>query len=318
MAAPTRRPVRQRILRIVLLVVALLVVAYGIATWTARSAIERHPTLASNWPAGPVVIAHQGGDDLYPSSTRFAYDAADALGADVLEMDVHLSADGELVVIHDDTVDRTTDGTGAVASLPSARLAELDAGYDWSPGRQGASYPYRGRGYGVPRLVEVLGDHPEAPLVIEIKPSGSRAAEALCTVLTDEGRGMDAVVGSFHQDALDAFRATCPDVATSAAPNEVRTFLVLARLRLTGPYRPPFDALQVPVREGSIEVLTPAFVRAAHAKAVDVQAWTIDERAEMDRLLTLGVDGLITDRPDRALRATGREPARAVPTFVDP
>lgn len=318
MASAPRRTRRTRVVRTLLLIVTLLAIGYVVATWVARSAVEPHPTLRSVWPDGQLVIAHQGGDDLFPSSTRFAYDAAADMGADVLEMDVHLASDGELVVIHDDTVDRTTDGAGAVAELTSDELAGLDAGYAWSPGRAGEVHPYRGLGYGVPRLVEVLNDHPDAPLVIEIKPSGTAAAEALCTVLDREGRSADAVVGSFHEDALKAFRAACPEVATSATRNEVRTFLVLARLRLAGPYQPPFDALQVPVREGSIEVLTPAFVRTAHAKHVHVQAWTIDERDEMDRLLTLGVDGLITDRPDRALRATGREPARPAPDFVEP
>ena len=237
----------------------------------------------------------------------------------MLELDVHLASDGELVVIHDDTVDRTTDGAGDVAGLSSVELAALDAAYDWSPGREGQTFPYRGRGYGVPRLVEVLDDHPDAPLVIEIKPDGAATAEAHCATLRSEGRGADAVVGSFHPAASAAFRAACPEVATSATPNEVRIFLVLARARLAGPYRPPFEALQVPVREGSTEVITPAFVRTAHAKGVQVHAWTIDDRAEMDRLLELGVDGLITDRPDRALRATGRTVGEAaVPDFVAP
>lgn len=318
MHAAPRSHARRRFVRIALLVVVTLLAAYAVATWAARAAATPHPTLEA-WPEPPLVIAHQGGDDLYPSSTRYAYDAAAALGADVLEMDVHLASDGELVVIHDDSVDRTTDGAGDVAALSSAELRALDAAHDWSPGREGAPFPYRGQGYGVPRLVEVLADHPDAPLVIEIKPDGTDTAEALCATLRREGRAADAVVGSFHADASAAFRSACPEVATSATPNEVRIFLVLARARLVGPYRPPFEALQVPVREGSIEVITPAFVRAAHAKGIQIHAWTIDDRAEMDRLLELGVDGLISDRPDRALRATGRTvEAAAVPDFVAP
>ena len=318
MHATPRRHARRRFVRIAGIVLVALIAAYAVATWAARTSATLHPTLAS-WPEPPLVIAHQGGDDLFPSSTRFAYDAAATMGVDVLEMDVHLTSDGRLVVIHDATVDRTTEGTGDVAALTSSDLAALDAAYDWSPGREGRSFPYRGRGYGVPLLVDVLADHPDMPLVIEIKPTGSETAEALCATLRQVGRAEDAVVGSFHADASAAFRTACPEVATSATPNEVRAFLVLARARLAGPYRPPFEALQVPVREGSIEVITPAFVRTAHAKGVQVHAWTIDERDEMDRLLDLGVDGLITDRPDRALRATGRDvEAAAVPDFVEP
>lgn len=313
------RGARRTALRTVVFIVVVLVAAFLLATWAARSGAEPHPVFAETWPAPPLVIAHQGGDGLWPSSTRFAYDRAAELGVDVLEMDVHLAADGRLVVIHDATVDRTTDATGAVADVASERLADLDAGHAWHPEGGDGATPYRGLGYGVPRLDAVLADHPDAALLIEVKPPGTAAAEALCAVLRAEGRTGDAVVSSFHEDATRAFRAACPEVATGATPNEVRTFLVLARARLDGPYRPPFDALQVPVREGAIEVITPAFVRAAHAKGVQVHAWTIDDRAEMDRLLAMGVDGLITDRPDRALRATGRTvDASSLPEFVAP
>ncbi len=314
-----RRGVRSTALRLVVLIAVLLVLAFLAATWSARLATTPHPTLHGVWPEPPLVIAHQGGDGLWPSSTRMAFDRAAQLGADVLEMDVHLASDGELVVIHDDTVDRTTEAKGPVAELDADALAALDAGYDWSPGRNGGRQPYRGAGEGVPRLVEVLRDHPAAPLLIEVKPPGVDAARALCDALRSEGRSGDAVVASFHEDATAAFRAACPEVATGATPNEVRAFLVLARLRLAGPYRPPFEVLQVPVRQGAITIVTPAFVRAAHAKSVQVQVWTIDDAAEMRRLFELGVDGVITDRPDRALGVTGRPiPEGAVPPFVEP
>ena len=314
-----RRGVRAAALRLVAIIVALLVLAFLAASWSARVATTPHPTLHGVWPEPPLVIAHQGGDGLWPSSTRFAFDRAAQLGADVLEMDVHLAADGELVAIHDDTVDRTTEGEGPVAELDADALSALDAGYDWSPGRDGGRQPYRGAGAGVPRLVEVLRDHPAAPLLIEIKPPGRRTAGALCATLRSEGRIGDAVVASFHEDATAAFRAACPEVASGATPNEVRTFLVLARLRLAGPYRPPFEVLQVPVRQGAITIVTPAFVRASHAKGVQVHVWTIDDADEMRRLFEMGVDGVITDRPDRGLAVTGRPvPDDVVPSFVAP
>ena len=308
------------------MILVLLVLAFLAATVAARSGSFPHPTLASVWPPPPLVIAHQGGDGLWPSSTRFAYEGAAALGADVLEMDVHLSRDGRLVVIHDDTVDRTTDAEGEVAGLDADALAGVDAGHDWSPGRRGEAFPYRagsphrdGNGFGVPRLTEILADHPTAPLLIEIKPDAAAPAVELCTVLREEGRAADAVVSSFHPTALTAFREACPEVATGATPNEVRVFLVLSRLRLDGPYRPPFDALQVPETEGDIRIVTPSLVAAAHAKGVQVHVWTVDEADDMTRLLDLGVDGLITDRPDRALAVMGRPlPSGMVPEFVDP
>ena len=314
-----RRGVRAAAFRLVVIIAALLTLAYLAASWAARLATTPHPTLHGVWPQPPLVIAHQGGDGLWPSNTRLAFDRAARLGVDVLEMDVHLAADGELVVIHDDTVDRTTDAVGAVVELDTEALSSVDAGYAWSPERDGGRQPYRGAGVGVPRLVDVLRDHPAAPLLIEIKPPGPQTAGALCATLRRDGRVGDAVVASFHEDATAAFRAACPEVATGATPNEVRTFLVLARLRLAGPYRPPFEVLQVPVRQGSITIVTPAFVRAAHAKGVQVQVWTIDDADEMRRLFDMGVDGVITDRPDRALAVTGRSvPEDAVPSFVAP
>jgi glycerophosphoryl diester phosphodiesterase len=264
----------------------------------------------------PLVIAHQGGNQLWPPNTRRAFGGAVALGSDALEMDVHLTADGVLVVMHDDTVDRTTDGEGPVSALDSGELAALEAGDDWSPPGSQAT-PYRGEGLRVPRLVDVLRDHPNVPLAIEIKPDGATTAAALCSTLRAEGRTADTVISSFHRDAMRTFREACPEVATAAVENEVRLFLVLARLRLAGPYRPPFDALQVPARSAGIEVVTPAFLRAARAKDVPVHVWTVNEPAQMERLFEVGVSGLITDRPDLALRAAGREPnARALPSHA--
>lgn len=315
---PPRRRLRS-LLRSLAAIATLLALAFLAATWAARIDSVPHPTLVSNWPRPPLVIAHQGGDGLWPSSTRTAYRQAAALGVDVLELDVHLSRDRRLVVVHDDTVDRTSDGSGAVADLRRDEMAALDAGYAWSPGRTGHTFPYRGGGDGIPTLVEVLTDHPGAPLLIEIKPDDRAAATALCARLRESGRTARTVVASFHEEAMAAFREACPAVATSATPNEVRLFVVLSRLRLDGPYRPPFDALQVPEREGSIRVVTPSFVRAAHAKGIQVHVWTVDEVSAMERLLALGVDGLITDRPDRALRVLGRPlPEGVVPPFVAP
>ncbi|MEX2500767.1 MAG: glycerophosphodiester phosphodiesterase [Trueperaceae bacterium] len=318
MAGPVRS-MRAFVLRSLVAIVLLLALAYGAATWSAHSASEVHPTIAERWPDGPHVIAHQGGDHLWPGNTRLAMDGAAELGADVLEMDVHLTSDEELVTIHDATVDRTTDATGAVAEATAEDLAALDAGHAWTPD-DGATFPYRGSTGGVPRLVEVLRDHLDAPLVVELKDAGERgerAAGVLCDLLHDQDRAGHAVVASFHPSTMRTFRGACPEVATSATPDEVRTFVLLSRARVAGPLRPTYAVLQVPVRQGGIEVITPSLIRAANAKGVQVQAWTINDTEDMDRLSDLGVHGLITDRPDRALRATGRTVDEALlPGFV--
>ena len=310
---------RVRFSRITLVALVSLAAAYGFATLAAYSEVNVHPTLTAVWPTEPLVIAHRGGAGLWPEATRLAFDQAIGLGVDVLEMDVHLASDGELVVIHDSTVDRTTNGSGAVREFASTDLELLDAGAKWESPTEPGTFPYLGREQGVPRLIDVMNDHPNAALLIEIKPNGSEAAEALCSLLRSEGRTADTIVGSFHQTTLDAFRTVCPEVATGATPREVRNFLIASRLRVAGPYRPRFDVLQVPVRQGNIEVITPSLVRAAKAKGVPVHAWTINESSEIQRLLDLGVEGIITDRPDRALQAMGRTFAsEQVPSFVLP
>lgn len=329
-----------RFLRTLLAIALLLAAAYVVLTLIARP----RPThaYAASVPDGTAVLAHQGGDDLWPSNTMMAFENAAALGADVLELDVHLTADGQFVVIHDATVDRTTDGTGAVAERTLAELTALDAGFDWVPdepadgvvfeadagasgaepsdgdaGAAAAAPPYRGMGLAIPTLAEVLAAFPNAAVNVEIKQDDPEVARALCSELRSENATDRVMVGSFHAPALRAFRDACPEVATSAAPREVLTFFLLARARLHRIYSPPFEALQVPTEQSGLTVVTPHFVEAAHQRGVDVHVWTIDDVPTMNRLVAMGVDGLITDRPDRALRVLGRDyDTGLVPEFV--
>lgn len=311
-----------RFLRTLLAIALLLAAAYAVLALIARPRPAH--AYADLLPPGTAVLAHQGGDDLWPSNTLLAFERAAALGADVLELDVHLTADGQFVVIHDATVDRTTDGTGAVAERALAELRTLDAGYDWQPDEPAEGFdpeasapPYRGMGFAIPTLAEVLAAFPNAAVNVEIKQDDPEVARALCSELRSENATDRVMVGSFHAPALRAFRDACPEVATSAAPREVLTFFLLARARLHRIYSPPFEALQVPTEQSGLTVVTPHFVEAAHQRGVDVHVWTIDDVPTMNRLVAMGVDGLITDRPDRALRVLGRDyDTGLVPEFV--
>lgn len=299
------------------LAAVLLAAAFALATWRAHVTAEPHPYL-QRLPEAPLVLAHQGGAGLWPPNTREAFEGAVALGADVLEIDVQRTRDGRLVVRHDDTVDRTTDGRGAIAGLTWPEIEALDAGHGWTPGGTGA-FPYRDQGVGVPTLDAVVEAFPDVPLNVELKPDSPDVARQVCTTLEEAGRTRSVMVASFHGSALRAFRRACPEVATSATPNEALAFVLLSKARLAGPYRPPFDALQVPEAQGGLRVVTPSLLRAAAAKAVQVHVWTVNERAALERLVALGVDGLITDRPDRALEAAGRAvDAAALPPFLRP
>lgn len=299
---------------LVILASILAAVYFG---WRALATPRPEGAFRAQLPDRTLVIAHQGGDGLWPSNTLFAFQRAVQLGADMLELDVHQTADGAFVVIHDATVDRTTDGSGAVRAMTLAEIQALDAGYDWSP--DGSSTPYRGTGLRIPTLVEVLASFPDLPMNVEIKPDDPLVAIDLCRALAAAGRFDSVMVGSFHDETLATFRRSCPGVATSASPANVRGFFVLNALGLSELHSPTHEAYQVPIRQGSLTILTDRFVTGAHARNVDVHVWTIDEADTMQRLIEMGVDGIITDRPDRLLRVLGREvPDGLVPPFVTP
>lgn len=270
----------------------------------------------------PAVLAHAGGSLLWPDNTLAAFDGAARLGADVLELDVHETLDGEFVVIHDDTVDRTTDGSGAVSEMTMAELRRFDAGYFWTAegprdGQGEEAYAYRGVGVTLPTLAEVLSAFPDTAVNVEIKQDDVQVAERLCSYIQREGATERVMVGSFHGRPLSAFRDACPAVATSASQNEVAFFVALEKLRLSAVLTPPYDAMQVPMTFSGIEVVTPHFVEAAHARGVDVHVWTINDEGTMRELVEMGVDGIITDRPDRALSVVGRDyDDELVPAFV--
>ena len=310
-----------RFLRGLLVFVVVLAAAYGVLALLAKPAAEH--AYFDQFSESRLVLAHGGGQRLWPDNTMRAFGGAVALGADVLEVDIHQDADGVFRVIHDSTVDRTTDGAGAVADLRAAELAALDAGYRWTvTGPSSAAtgeFHFRGQGTTIPTLAEVLSGAPTTAVNIELKQDSEEAGRLLCEQLRAAGDATRVMVASFHSAPMRAFRQACPEVATSATRMEVTVFYVLARARLAALYSPPFQALQVPVAQGSLTVVTPHFVEAAQSRNLRVQVWTINERAEMDRLLALGVDGLITDRPDRALTAMGRPfNAQLVPDFVTP
>lgn len=254
----------------------------------------------------PLVIAHQGGEELWPSNTMFAFERAVDLGVDVLEMDLHITADGALVLIHDETVDRTTDGTGVVEQMTLAEVKALDAGHYWTDDG-GQTFPFRGQGITIATLEEVFQAFPDMPMNIEIKRVDNLpVAEPFCQMIRQHGKQDQILVASFHEDAMSEFRAACPEVATSASQNEVINFFVRHAVGLAASYSPPAQAVQVPEYRSGIHILTPGFVNDAHSRGMDVHVWTVNEAADMQRMIDLGVDGIITDRPDILLELLGR------------
>jgi glycerophosphoryl diester phosphodiesterase len=247
-------------------------------------------------PGVPIIYAHRGGAALRPENTIAAFDHGIECGADGLEFDVHLSKDGVVVIHHDDTLERTTGASGRIALSTAAELGALDAGYHFS---DGDGFPFRGRKLGVPTLHDVLRRYPEVALIIELKVGG----EALAHRVVDEIRAAGAVdrvaIGSFYADALRAVRRYEPAIATGAAREETRWALYRSWVGLAiggAPYR----EFQVPEWSGLTPIVTRRFVSAAHRAGILVKVWTVNAAEDMQRLVSIGVDGLITDRPDLA------------------
>lgn len=228
-------------LRIPIGIVIVLAVAIILLLVTARPAPQAEFYTLAGEP--PLVIAHQGGDGLRPGDTLASFQNAADMGADVLEMDIHMTADGEIVVMHDETVDRTTDGSGAIPQMTLDEIKSLDAGYDWSPD-EGETFPYRGQGITVPTMQEVFEAFPDMPMNIEIKQSEPSIAAPFCAMIRQYGREDSVLVASLDAGALAEFRAECPEVATSASQNEVIVFFVMETLLLGQGYSPTATAVQ--------------------------------------------------------------------------
>ena len=258
--------------------------------------------------ARTLVIAHQGGDGLWPGDTLFAFGKAVEIGSDVLEMDAHITKDGRIVLMHDEAVDDTTDGTGLIEDLPLEELKRLDAAYDWSTD-EGVTFPFRGQGIKVPTLDEVFQNFPHMRYVIEIKLTRKPIDKPLCDLIRQHNMQDKVMVASFHDVVMKNFRATCPEVATSASRTEVRNYVLLGKAFLWGFIVPAYQTIQPPYdpeESLGITIMTARFVRESHAKNIRVEPWTVNDPELMKQYIEWGVDGIITDRPDLMLNVLKR------------
>ncbi|GAB3027069.1 glycerophosphodiester phosphodiesterase [Bowmanella dokdonensis] len=273
----------------------------GLLYWLGPvNRIGPHPYYAGQ---GFEVIAHGAGQGLRPKNTLEAAQFSATLGADAIELDIHATSEGILVVRHDDTVDATTNGSGQIRLLTLEELKRLDAGY-WHS--QGEAYPFREQGIRIPALEELFTALPDARFLIEIKPDSERIAGDLCALINQFGLQSQVMVASFHDKALKAFRQTCPQVASAMTKSEITWFVLLDKIGLSHLLPVHGLAMQVPVHSGAIDVVTPSLVKAAHRRGIRVQVWTINETDEMAELIEIGVDGIVTDFPDRLIRLKGR------------
>lgn len=240
-----------------------------------------------------------------------AFEHGLSFGADGLEFDVHLSRDGVVMVHHDATLDRTTNGHGPLAALTADELSRLDAGYSFRPAIPDATgqppaeprvdYPFRGVAGGVPRLDDVLRRFPSAALIIELKVNEPELALRTIDAIRRAGALDRVALGSFGTRVLRVARAYEPAIRTGSSREETR--LALYRSWVRWPVRrPAYREYQVPEVAGTTRVVSPRFIRDAHAAGLVVKIWTVDDEADMRRLLSWGADAIISDRPDVAVR----------------
>jgi glycerophosphoryl diester phosphodiesterase len=276
-----------------------------------------------------LTYAHQGGAFEAPSSTLYAIRRALELGVTGIELDVHATADRELVVCHDRTVDRTTSGSGLICELTWPELRQLDNAYWFVPGTDAdhdqpqGNYPLRGRAptdpeLGIARLADVLDlldDHPGVALNLDIKATAP-IVQPYERLLADLLRGHRCrertIVASFWDAATDAFRQWDSETSTSAGTQAVASFWQAVQ-HGNPPTHVDYVALQVPERSGDLVVVDATFVDAAHRAGAAVHVWTVNDPTSMERLLDLGVDGIISDRPSVLVEMVDRRGQRYQP-----
>jgi glycerophosphoryl diester phosphodiesterase len=248
----------------------------------------------------PLLFAHRGGGKRWPENTLEAFRGSLALGFQYMETDLHLSADGELVLIHDETLERTTDGRGPVSAYAYDELRRLDAGYSFGPE---TGYPHRGRGLCIPTLGQLVDLDPEVRVNVEIKRCDPAVVGRLWRFIEERELHDRILVASSEHSHLERFRQLSRGtVATSCSAREAWAFWLGARVGMMRRLRIEYDALQLPPRHRGLAVVTKRFLDAAHSLNLHVHVWTLDESTEIRRLVDLGVDGVMSDLPALLIR----------------
>ncbi|MFZ5352394.1 MAG: glycerophosphodiester phosphodiesterase [Bacillota bacterium] len=302
-------------------VIAVIIVLYAINLLLPKASTE----LDASWFPGekgrPLVIAHQAGNQERPSSSNLAFEQAVKVGVDILEFDVVITKDNKLVTIHDLTVDRNTDGSGKVRDKTYEEIKKLDAGYgledeNGKPIRDKAKNPYIGAGAYIPTLEEIFTRYGNMKMIIELKDSGEdgrKSAEVFWKLVKQHNMQNKVVVASFDKDTLKELRRLSGDqLVSSASEGEMYPFYVFHRLGLPVFNNfTSFEMLHIPVSYNvkgiNIDLLTKALLKDARDRNMAVYYWTINDEEQMRKLIKLGVDGIMTDRPELLMRVLKEE-----------
>ena len=244
----------------------------------------------------PRVVAHRGDSANYPENTLEAFRSAVEMGIDVVETDVHLSKDGVIVIWHDPTLERNTDGKGTLESHTLAELKQYDAGYTFTKDG-GKTFPFRGKGVRLCTLEEALTACPEQRFNIDLKTKDLRIVDEFIRVIRKHKAENRVVGASFHLSNLKALRKKAPEILTSVTTAEVVPLLFRQKLHLLPSHFNRKLIFQVPIKQWGIQVITPRFVSDMHARNAVVMVWTINDEETMRYLFSIGVDSVMTDDP---------------------
>ncbi|MBO8435922.1 MAG: glycerophosphodiester phosphodiesterase [Spirochaetes bacterium] len=253
----------------------------------------------------PRIVAHRGDSKYYPENTLPAFISAAELGVDVIETDVHLTKDGKIVIWHDPTLDRNTNGTGTLESHTLEELKALDAGYTFTTD-DGKSYPFRGKGIQLATLDEVLKALPEARFNIDLKSKDTEIVEHYIEVIRSNKAEDRVCTASFHLENLKRVRTLAPDLLTSITTVEVVPLVFRQKLHILPSAFKRKTIFQIPTKQCGIRIITPSFVNDMHKRDAIIMVWTINQKEDMKYLYSIGVDTIMTDDP-RLLIETATE-----------
>ena len=267
--------------------------------------VEKRPKHAFAQKRDPalLVIAHRGGKGLAPEGTMAAFDQAFNLAVDVFEYDIHRTSDGHLVVIHDPSVDRTTDGTGLVNEMTLEEVQSLDAGYHFED--EAGNLSFRGQGVYIPTVEEVFAKYPDMRQLIEIKDTNDPVLyediiDELWQLIVEYGMEDQVMIGSFDHEINERFaEVSWGQIPIGAGEQAVRSFVEMHVPYLNGLAKSPFDSLQLPMEQEGHNLTTKNIIRSAQKRNISLYYWTINEEEEIRELILKGVDGIITDYPNR-------------------
>ncbi len=290
---------RKKLLLFIVLIIGVLALFVIIVNLIPPEKIKEKPFFKGS---KPLVMAHQGGEKLAPSNTMLAFHQAASMGVDALEFDLHITKDGKLVAIHDPTVDRTTNRKGKVVNYTLDELEKMDAGYRFQ--NLNGEYRYRGKGAQIPTVEEIFQAFPKMKMNIEIKDTNppekiDEMVHKLWTLIQKYNKEDDVLMASFDQKTNEKMeKVSNGRLSISGGQQEATRYVILQKLKLGNLYSPGANALQLPIEDKGLNLATSSLIRQAHQLGMEVHYWTIDDRKTMERLLDMGADGIITNRPD--------------------